>query len=320
MKATLMHGAGRIEDAPDPVVQPAHADVGRSLPRAVPTTTNASARDTGPLGMRSTSRKRRAITLLGLLGVGALAPAASWLARASAEDIQSLPADDPLPVALPETADRSLLLPDLQPVPPQSLSIDSDRANRTREIRFSTTTANVGEGPLEMRGTFNPETGLTRATQRIASRDGDGMAERVAGEFEVHPDHNHWHFESFTEFELWTYAPGGTLDRLVTTTGKMTFCLMDTGRIASAPPGSPARATFTGCGDQTQGISVGWQDTYSSTTPGQELDITGLPDGRYAIRSTVDPENRLMETDDTNNATVVYVELSGTSVERLPNP
>ncbi len=229
------------------------------------------------------------------------------------------PADDAPEPTTPRAVESALLLPDLQALPPESLSVESDPGAGTRKIRFSTTSTNLGDGPLEMRGTLDPETGRTRATQRIARGDGDGVVERVAGDFVFHPTHRHWHFESFTDFALWTYLPGGALDRVVATTGKMTFCVMDTGRADGAPTGDQPRA-FTGCGNSTQGISVGWHDTYGSSIPGQELDVSGLPDGRYAIRSTVDPENRLMEIDDTNNATVAYVQLSGSAVERLATP
>ena len=45
-----------------------------------------------------------------------------------------------------------------------------------------------------------------------------------------------------------------------------------------------------------------------------------MPDGRYAIRSTADPENRLLETNDTNNRSIVYIQLTGNRIERLPRP
>ena len=234
--------------------------------------------------------------------------------------LRQLPDEGPQPVATPGTADPDLLLPDLQALPPEELAVETDARDGTRKIRFSTTTINRGEGPLDMRGAFNPATGRTRATQRIVSRVADGVVERVAGEFVFHPGHDHWHFESFTEFELWTYRPGGELERQLATTGKMTFCVMDTSRIASPPPGAPTRGAYGGCGRDTQGISAGWGDTYRASTPGQELDIRGVPDGRYAIRSTADPENRLLETDDTNNSSIVYIQLTGNRIERLPGP
>ena len=46
------------------------------------------------------------------------------------------------------------------------------------------------------------------------------------------------------------------------------------------------------------GLSIGWADYYGSTLPGQELDIRGLPDGRYCLRNEADPADRLDESDE----------------------
>lgn len=58
------------------------------------------------------------------------------------------------------------------------------------------------------------------------------------------------------------------------------------------------------------GISPGWADNYDSTIPGQELSMAGLSDGRYAVVDQ-DPENRLYETDDTNNRVVFTFDVTG---------
>lgn len=216
--------------------------------------------------------------------------------------------------SLAQPADLSeLLLPDLEVRPTDRLSVELDAPTGARLIRFGTTVTNLGSGPLEMKGESDPETGRTQATQRIMRRDGDGHVERFTGDFVFHPAHDHWHFESFTEFELWTYHPDGTLNRLVATTGKITFCLRDTGRVdPSRSDVSPA--AYTKCGKSIQGISAGWQDTYGPSVPGQQLDVTNVPDGRYAIRTTVDPENRILEADDDNNSSVAYVQLDQSGV------
>ena len=158
---------------------------------------------------------------------------------------------------------------------------------------------------------------MTRATQLVHSAAFDGSEERFVGSFVFHPGHTHWHFEDFTAFELWTYRPGGDLDQLMATSGKMTFCLMDDDPLDPAPANAPARAAFGGCNSRVQGISVGWGDTYGAHLVGQELDIAAVPDGRYALRSTVDPDNRLLETDDSNNDTVVFVQLTGMRLQVL---
>ena len=212
--------------------------------------------------------------------------------------------------------DGGLLLPDLEMVTPESLYIEVDRETGDRAIRFDTTVANLGQGPLELVGTYDPATDQTRAIQRIRTRAG-GVVERFVGSFVFHPGHSHWHFEDFTAIELWSHGPDGSLEELEATTDKMTFCLMDSERVEASRPGVASRGAFGGCGQGVQGISVGWADVYGPTLPGQELDISGVPDGRYAVRSTADPDNRLPETDETNNTVIAYVEIRGTSIAVL---
>ena len=271
--------------------------------------------------------KRTKLITSSILAAGggiALAVAALWsMARPGNAPAPAPPAEavgvaDAGRQAAVAARDPDLLLPDLQTLPPDELYVAVDRESDTREIRFSTTVVNVGEGPLEMVGTSDPGTGRTSATQRIRSVSLDGVVEEVVGDFVYHPSHSHWHFEDFSAFELWTYGPGGALEDLVASSGKMTFCLMDTDRVSPASAGAPPNAAFGGCNRGVQGISVGWGDTYGANLPGQELDVSDVPDGRYAIRSTADPEDRLLETDDTNNTVVMYVELTGDRIAPLP--
>jgi hypothetical protein len=53
------------------------------------------------------------------------------------------------------------------------------------------------------------------------------------------------------------------------------------------------------------GISVGWLDAYDWRIPGQAIDVTGLPSGRYRVSVTADPENWFRETNERNKATWV---------------
>lgn len=243
----------------------------------------------------------------------------------AARVVGDLPSEGQLPIAPPSLPSPSppppdLLLPDLLVLPPEELFVTWDEGSGEREMRFSTTLVNRGEGPLQVRGAFNPQTNRTRATQQIVSRKADGVVDRFVGEFVFHEGYDHWHFESFHEFELWTYGSNGSLDQRVATTGKLTFCMMDSDRLPDAPPGTPERPVFGGCDAIFEGISAGWADTYESNLAGQRLDLARVPDGRYAIRSTVDPENRALEIADTNNTSVIYVQLTGDQIERLPGP
>jgi hypothetical protein len=121
-------------------------------------------------------------------------------------------------------------------------------------------------------------------------------------------------------FEIWSYdAADGRLDELKVTTGKATFCALDE---ALADPASPDNVPpqFLSCAEGRQGISAGWTDTYLAEIEGQELDIEALPNGRYALRTTIDPANRIQEIDDANNTSTVYVRIEGELLEVLASP
>jgi hypothetical protein len=106
----------------------------------------------------------------------------------------------------------------------------------------------------------------------------------------------------------------GELGKIVATSDKVGFCMLDIEPIdkrwrqIGVPEGLDIRERrlYGQCGWRRQGISTGWVDTYEADTPGQSLDVTGLPAGLYALISTVDPDGVLYEADRTNNTAVVY--------------
>jgi len=70
-----------------------------------------------------------------------------------------------------------------------------------------------------------------------------------------------------------------------------------------------------------QGISVGYGDDYPAYLEGQSIDITGLQPGKYVLVHRVNSDQRLRETDYSNNASSVLLELQwpedGTGRARL---
>jgi len=236
------------------------------------------------------------------------------------------PTARPTRVTATPRVDPSLLLPDLQTLPPSDLVIELNSLTDRKVLRFSNSILNSGPGALESLGEFNPETGKTDVTQHIFRVDGS-IEERAAGEFVFHPGHNHWHLEDFALYEVWSLTPEGDLDTVVAFTDKLSYCLRDNTR--ADMPDAPPRPFYTECNQELQGISVGWIDTYKFDTPGQIVDISDVPDGMYALRSTVDPDNHLQEMDDTNNAAAITIEIDGNRVrviesasalKRLLNP
>lgn len=212
---------------------------------------------------------------------------------------------------------ENLKLPDLRAEPVRRLYIQRDPETGRRELRFDMNVVNVGEAALELIGASSQATERTTVVQRIPTRQGE-VIERPVGNFIFHIDHDHWHFEDFTEFELLAYTETGSLGEVLATTGKMTFCIYDDAPMAPRLPNAPTSAVYENCHSSgRQGISPGWADIYPPDIPGQRLDIQELPDGRYALRSTADGAGRILESDETNNASLIGVEIIGNRVRVL---
>jgi hypothetical protein len=58
-----------------------------------------------------------------------------------------------------------------------------------------------------------------------------------------------------------------------------------------------------------QGISVGYGDLYRAHLEGQSFDVTDLPAGEYVLGNVVNRDQRIRESDYTNNAASVLLSL-----------
>ena len=58
------------------------------------------------------------------------------------------------------------------------------------------------------------------------------------------------------------------------------------------------------------GLSVGWGDEYQWYLLDQTIEITGVPDGRYRLRTIADPADLFKETSEANNDTWTVVDLT----------
>jgi hypothetical protein len=99
---------------------------------------------------------------------------------------------------------------------------------------------------------------------------------------------------------------------------KASYCLLDSAAYDLSIPGASAAARYLTCNTLLQGISVGWMDTYGKNLPGQDIDITGLPDGDYWLETEIDPDNVLLEKDETNNTARVRITINNANGTRLP--
>ena len=100
------------------------------------------------------------------------------------------------------------------------------------------------------------------------------------------------------------YATFRLLDgvgQVVASGRKFAFCLEDTQRqLPSA--GMDARY---GC--SSQGIQAGWSDVYGATLACQYVDVTTVPPGQYALEVHINPLNRIVESNSSNNIALVPV-------------
>lgn len=210
---------------------------------------------------------------------------------------------------------QSLLLPDLRTLPPFDLRI-VHMSDGMRQLRLSNTIWNSGQGTLELSGEISPSTNQIRVYQHITVSD-DNLLEYLVGEFVWHLSHEHWHFEDFTLYELWSLKPNGALDSVLVSSDKLSYCVMDTDPVDRDNPAFIPRRNYFDCGQNLQGLSAGWGDTYKSHLVGQALDITNLPDGYYALISSVNPNAIVVEADYKNNRGIGYLEIRDNHLKEI---
>jgi hypothetical protein len=201
-------------------------------------------------------------------------------------------------------------LPDLQTLVPTDLQVQMIGSKKL--LRLTNTVANLGAGRLEIRPQNSAGSETTVAFQRVYTHDGTGKKwslayEKEIGTFVFHPAHNHWHLEGFARYDLLNRN-----GKVVRSSRKVSFCLVDSTAVDPSLPHAADARRYTTCSkNAVQGISVGWGDIYLSSLAGQSINITGLPNGRYRLRSTADPFNRIRETNNANNGSVVRFRLRG---------
>jgi hypothetical protein len=184
-------------------------------------------------------------------------------------------------------------------------------------LRLSNAVANVGKGPMELRGGAVTPEGDQEVFQRIYGDNGT-FTDRLAGAFEYHPVHAHIHFEDFATYNLRAVTEQDGVGDVVATGDKVSFCLLDVMKYEGPVKGTRRPEHFDSCG-QVQGISVGWSDVYDSGLADQWIDITDVPDGEYWLESVVDPSDRIVELDETNNVARIRIHLGEPPADDFPN-
>lgn len=211
--------------------------------------------------------------------------------------------------------------PDLGAVPAYNLATENNADDHKDYLDFDATVTNLGSGPLVVEGFRQGDKPVMTAKQFIYQH-GQPVRSATVGQFEfdTRPGHNHWHMEDIAQYDLLD-ASG----HRVVLSEKQSFCLAPTDPIDLTLKGvdwQPDRtALWSACaGDASiwlrEVLPAGWGDTYSQTVAGQSFDLSGLPNGRYQVRVTSDPNHKLLETNYGNNSAVQPIELGGTPGHR----
>jgi hypothetical protein len=214
----------------------------------------------------------------------------------------------------PLPSPRAPIAPDLAVEPLVDFLSATSEDFSTQVLRFSATVINVGPGPLIVRAERSSSgDSRWRVAQWFTEADGGDDSARDTGAnlvFGGH-GHDHWHIAFGASYRLFD-ASGGEL-RSQTKAG---FCFFDQvlARPTLAGPDPTPMYDTQGCGTQgstsvVMGMTPGWSDPYFWQLDDQTVDITGLPDGRYRVTATADPDGWLTETDETNNETWAEIEI-----------
>jgi len=125
-----------------------------------------------------------------------------------------------------------------------------------RLLRFDTVLMNRGDGDLVVGDRSDPDN-------------------PYAPYFVYHQCHGHYHIRYFSIYELLT------LDgQLVVAGTKQGFCFEDSFKYEDG-----GKSQGYECGEQ--GITSGWGDWYYKQLVGQWIDITGVPEGDYIVRVSI---------------------------------
>ncbi len=242
-----------------------------------------------PLGRNGRNHRPRAAmsgTLLAtvVLAAGVQAPAAS-----AAPILPDLVSDAPGTSIAPETY------------------VDSQGTRLL--VRFDGFVHNAGQGPLELRASNRSGDLMQTVVQR--ANDGAGGTTDLTRipkptiRFESADGHNHWHLKNAVSYSLWNNAKTA----IAAPSMKVGFCLVDGEPVDAFAPPAPSydpqenqycRREQPTATDVYMGISPGWRDVYSRDLAFQWVDISDVAPGSYWLRSNADPDNVVIESNETN--------------------
>jgi hypothetical protein len=216
-------------------------------------------------------------------------------------------------------------------MPKPQLNVTTGRVDGKWYIFFSTIIVNVGRSDFVLRAirdgdTWSVQQGIpySQSGARIVPTDatlvwgGDG--------------HNHWHVARVATVRLVALDDiGRPLKSPSRTDSKAGFCFYDHTHELARGPAEPVFSAHS-CGHKDDtiigvGLSPGWNDTYRQSLPGQSIDVSGLPDGKYRLWTDIDEPGWFREARTDNNRTWIDLDLemtpqglSANTIGRGPSP
>lgn len=190
-----------------------------------------------------------------------------------------------------------------------------------RCLRYSFGLGNAGDGNFDVRYSQSAAADPVPMTQCVQRTDGTPRA-RPAGTGVFHKTHGHWHYNDIIYHELLrvTDRAAGTL--VAAGAGrKLGYSPADQGIVdwdvftqglAGSSGGAGNCAPGTG---NRLGMSRGWGDAYRYQRPGNYVEFGANADGYFVVRTIADPQNVVLESDETDNTSYAYVHVTGDVVD-----
>ncbi len=217
----------------------------------------------------------------------------------------SSPAYAPYPRTPILTSPPAATLPDFVALPGWGIAAFPRRGHDY--LTFNATEWNAGPGTMVVDGFRSGEASTLDAYQYFLL-DGQPVGRALIGQLEYHAGrHNHWHFQEFTQYSLLDSNKDTVL-----VSDKESWCLAPTDAIDLTVPNANwqgySQNLFTSCGYNEPGalwvrevLDVGWGDTYGQYVNGGAFEITNLPNGRYYLRTHVNPTGGMLEVTKDND-------------------
>ena len=226
----------------------------------------------------------------------------------------------------PDTINPPLEVAGVHPLSCAADEAAEDQVSRC--LRLTSGPMNWGAGPFDVHFDFAGDNAAGRpqtAWQVIHWSDGSTTT-RPAGTYSFHKTHAHFHYDGILTYELLRVAdpvhggltPAGAghksgfcpADQLFGQWTKFVQAEQDT-----FDKGDSTSGNCFSFSNGELGLSTGWGDIYRWQRPGQYVDFASNGDGYYVVRSTVDKQNNLLETNETNNTSYAFIHVVGENVD-----